>query len=82
MSLLFSAHRLCNSHRISSQGKCASRVFWSTLLFGVARFTNSYFVLDTVIFATDFIEYAFVGVSPVAKFMGGEYSNQSRNTIY
>ncbi len=41
------------------------------------RHGHSYF------FATDLIEYAFVGVSlSEAKFMGGEYSNESRNTIY
>ncbi len=39
--------------------------------------------VDTVIFAPHLIEYAFVGVSlSDAKFMGGEYSNESRNEIY
>ncbi len=37
----------------------------------------------TVIFAPDLIEYAFVGGSlSDAKFMGGEYSNESRNVFY
>ncbi len=37
----------------------------------------------TVIFALYLIEYAFVGVSlSDAKFMGGENSNESRNTFY
>jgi len=39
--------------------------------------------MDTVIFASDLIEYAFVGVSfSEAKFMGGEYLNESRKVIY
>ncbi len=39
--------------------------------------------MDTVIFAPDRIEYAFLGVSlSDAKFMAGEYSNESRNEIY
>jgi len=34
-------------------------------------------------FVPDLFEYAFVGVSlSDAKFMGGEYSNESRNEIY
>ncbi len=36
-------------------------------------------------FAPDLIEYAFVGVSLPSlntKVMGGEYSNESRNTFY
>ncbi len=38
--------------------------------------------MDTVIFVPDLIEYAFVGVYlSDAKFMGGEYSNESRNTF-
>ncbi len=37
----------------------------------------------TVIFVPDLIEYAFVGVSlSDAKFMGGEYSNESRDAFY
>ncbi len=33
--------------------------------------------MDTVIFATHLIEYAFVGVSlSIGKFMGGEYLNE------
>ncbi len=37
----------------------------------------------TVIFVPDLIECAFVGVSlSDAKFMGGEYYNESRNAIY
>ncbi len=41
------------------------------------RHGHSYF------FAPDLIEYEFVGVSlSDAKFMGGEYSNESRNEIY
>ncbi len=36
-----------------------------------------------VIFAPDLIEYAFVGISlSDAKFMGGEYSNESCNAFY
>ncbi len=39
--------------------------------------------MDTVIFAPDLIEYAFLGFSlSDAKFMGGESSNESRNAIY
>ncbi len=39
--------------------------------------------MDTVIFATQLIEYAFVGVSlSIDKFMGGEYLNQLCNVIY
>ncbi len=39
--------------------------------------------MNTVIFATHLIEYAFVGVNiSICKFMGGEYLNESRNVIY
>ncbi len=39
--------------------------------------------MDTVTFAPDLIEYAFLGVSiSDATFMGGEYSNESRNEFY
>ncbi len=39
--------------------------------------------MDTVIFEPELIEYAFVGVSlSDAKYMGGEYSNESGNWIY
>ncbi len=39
--------------------------------------------MDTVIFVPDLIEYAFVGISlSDAKFMRGEYSNESHNVIY
>ncbi len=38
--------------------------------------------METVNFAPDLIEYAFLGVSlSDAKFMGGEYSNESRNVF-
>ncbi len=39
--------------------------------------------MDTVIFAPDLIEYAFVGVSlSDAKVMGGEYLNESLKAFY
>ncbi len=38
--------------------------------------------MDTVIYEPDLTEYAFLGVSlSDSKFMGGQYSNESRNEI-
>jgi len=39
--------------------------------------------VDIVVFAADFLAYAFVGVSlSDAKFMGGQYLNESFKVIY
>lgn len=44
---------------------------------------NRWIGVDIAVFVTDFIAYAFVGVSPsYTNFMGEDFLNEPRNAIY